>query len=453
MAEDYTPGYNPSRRDMEQRQSWTRDVPGFSQLMMGMTQQAREHVAETRPFRGTPTLETGLEKVVRHSPEKKAAIADYVNQQQAGLAASGLEEARANMATTGRGVRMVTGYLQNIQDDPQTSGLHPSIQKSMATRQYMLGEHPRSTVKSISSLIGGSSGDPETAAQELSTEAVGRIAHKSITGSTQQGVNVRKARYTRPTGPVGGVRGRSFGADVAGTGGVVPTIKSEDDELTRVTPGDQPASGQPLKSTQTPSALAGGLGTGRGDDRRVMPASTGYPVRTEEQRIESQSEQLSDAMKGHISRYTEGLEAHVKEHGVVPSNRQLADRIGVSEGFVRKIKKIAAIKSESAATKKRSESEETDLLYEGKPEDPKISREPIRSVPGGLRAYEPVTDQPNKIKKTPEEMARIKAMKETAADPEASLPKKEASAKRRSQRISDAEKAERQRAAKKDKNQ
>ena len=317
---------------------------------------------------------------------KREAVAGYVNQQQAGLVASGLESARENRATSGRGMRMVQGYLNLIQDAPATKDLAGPMQEAMATRQYMLGEKPTSKkAKSISEIPG----TPESVARELKSQAVGSIAGRSILGNNPAGgrvvSEVRDARVTSRSGPVGGVRGRSFGADVAGIGGIEPRLKSEDDEITRVTPGDQPASGQPLRSTQTPSALAGGLGTGRGDDRRVMPASTGYPVRTQEQRLEAQSENLSDAMKGHVTKATSFIESHVKEHGAAPSTRVLGEGIGVSQAMARKIMATGAMKSQrdvsEAATRrqeKKTREEEIEGLYpKGSAEDTKISQEPL----------------------------------------------------------------------------
>jgi len=317
---------------------------------------------------------------------KREAVAGYVNQQQAGLVASGLETARESRATSGRGMRMVQGYLNRIQDDPNTRRLAAPMQEAMATRQYMLGDKPTSKKAQAISEIPGT---PESVARELKSQAVGSIAGRSILGNNPAGSrivsDIRNARVTRREGPVGGVRGRSFGADVAGVGGIEPRLKSEDDEITRVTPGDQPASGQPLKSTQTPSALAGGLGTGRGDDRRVMAASTGYPVRTQEQRLESQSENLSDAMKGHVSKATAFIESHVKEHGAAPSTRVLGEGIGVSQSMARKILATGAMKSQrdvsEAATRrqeKKTRGQEIESIYpEGSPEDIKISQEPL----------------------------------------------------------------------------
>ena len=375
MATDYTPGYNPSRRDMEQRQSWTREVPGFSQLMMGMTQQAREHVAETRPFQGTPTLETGLETVVKQSPEKKAAVADYVNQQQAGLVASGLEEARANRATQGRGVRMVKGYLQNIQSDPRTLGLNPAVQQALANRQYLTGKHPTSYSDGPEGAKTGTGGNWEAVADEIRGESVGEVAGGSIRGHhVAPWVNATSVRASKTTGPRSGVGSVTFSGDVAGKGGITPRLLGETTVIKTEQDADAMAARPRSRSRLLPSQIAGERPATQGDDRKVQTATTGFGARTLEERAETQAEVLSDAMKGHVQVIGDFMDSHTKENpGTLPSIRIIATGTGLSAATVNRALNTAAMQSRKATMRKTSavnkRSASVDEIMANKPSD------------------------------------------------------------------------------------
>lgn len=486
MAE--TQGSPQDAEVLRQRNSWVRSAPGYKDLYMGMTAQAREHLAgpnqvtheqlgamtpvqrasnaaRLQPLpsdvsKAMPVPRYGMTdlgpRTVTHDPVKEEAVQRYVNEQQAGLAASGLEAARSNRALAGRGVRMIKGYMQRIQSDPAGMRLSPEMQEVTAFDTYVRGSAGELTERiDKASRASRRATDPTSAAAAYKRGIIASIAGGGITGDPTNAMErtVGKPKASARRGPVGGVRGRSFAADVAGKGGIKPTIKPGTETVTtRIDP--DPTPGKP-RSARAEAGEGPATGTGQGPAKPVVLDLRGSGTRAGSDRGRERAP--TPELQADIDRAAAFIKAHVEEHGVAPSVGKLGEGIGVNKSRAQRIMDQAQVASMESVSSKRAKaktkkSQSAVIKSAEGPVDAVTESESLYSRDDYLLAEPPPFDEEDQETPIQRERDALKGrMKKTVAQATAAetpKQKKADRAARRTQRISDAEKSERQRAAK-----
>jgi len=487
MAE--TQGSPQDAEVLRQRNSWVRSAPGYKDLYMGMTAQAREHLAgpnqvtheqlgamtplqrganaaRLQPLppdvsKAMPVPRYGMTDLgpstVTHDPVKEEAVQRYVNEQQAGLAASGLEAARSNRALAGRGVRMIKGYMQRIQSDPAGMRLSPEMQEATAFDTYVRGSAEELTER-IDKASRASRGatDPTGAAAAYKRGTVASIAGGGITGDPTNAMerSVGKPKASARKGPIGGVRGRSFAADVAGKGGIKATLRpGTETETTRIEP--DPTPGKP-RSALAEAGEGPATGTGVGPAKPVATpdlSKSGTRAGSDRGRERAPTPEF----QADIDRAAAFIKAHVDEHGVAPSVGKLGEGLGVNRSRAQRIMEHAQVASMESVSSKRTKAKAKKSASEvimgaAAPTDTTTESEALYSRGDYLLSEPPPFDEDDQETPIERERDALKArMKKSVAEATAAETpeqKKAGRAARRTQRMSDAEKSERQRAAK-----
>lgn len=487
MAE--TQGSPQDAEVLRQRNSWVRSAPGYKDLYMGMTAQAREHLAgpnevtheqlgamtpvqraanavRLQPLppdvsKAMPVPRYGMTDLgpstVTHDPVKEEAVQRYVNEQQAGLAASGLEAARSNRALAGRGVRMIKGYMQRIQSDPAGMRLSPEMQEVTAFDTYVRGSAEDLTKRiDKSSRASRGATDPTEAAAAYKRGTIASIAGGGITGDATNAMerSVGKPKASARKGPIGGVRGRSFAADVAGKGGIKPTLRpGTETGTTRIEP--DPTPGKP-RSALAEAGEGPATGTGVGPAKPVATpdlSKSGTRAGSDRGRERAPTPEF----QADIDRAATFIKSHVEEHGVAPSVGRLGEGLGVNRSRAQRIMEQAQVASmesvSSKRTKAKAKKSASDVIMSAAaPTDTTTESESLYSRGEYLLAEPPPEDREMPVSK--ERTARTVRTKKTVAEATATETpeqKKAGRATQRKQRVSDAERLERERAAKKDK--
>jgi len=398
--------------------------------------------------------------LVRIDPAKKAAIADYVNQQQAGLITSGLEAARENRALQGRGIRMINQYIQDIQRDYAGRRLPPAVQEAVAFDTYIKGS-PRQLPKAIEVASQNwkkeiEHGSPEEFAHDMRRDSLASISGYRFLGHYPGDEYIR--RVGRPKaiakrGPVGGVSGRTFGADVAGRGGIKPRLAPDTETVTTFTEAD-PTPGKP-RDVLAEAGEGPSTGTGQGPAKPPVLDLRGSGARAGSDRDtgSNRNKSVTPEFQADLDRAADFIKEHVEAHGKAPSIGVIANALDINKSRAQRLWEHSQIASTEAVSTRRAEIQQrrsaTQEIMELPPGDEAIETE---SLYGRVGAYspeysggyrDPDLDPESELDK---QVTRPSATSDIPATPATRNPR---SAKRRAQRVSDAEKLERQRSAKK----